>query len=55
MECYLWIKEKGLGVNMHIVDNWLRNIQVETDRTHPEINMSSSGGYILYGIYVNSN
>ncbi|XP_021946779.1 tRNA (adenine(58)-N(1))-methyltransferase non-catalytic subunit TRM6 [Folsomia candida] len=55
MECYTWVKESGFGVNIHIVDNWMRNIQVETDRTHPEITMSSSGGYILYGTYVRNS
>ncbi len=52
MECYSWAKENGLGANMHIFDNWMRNIQVEYLRTHPEISMSSSGGFFLCGTYV---
>jgi len=52
METYMWIKGNGCGVNMNIVDNWMRTIQVDVDRTHPEINMSSSSGYILYGTLV---
>ncbi|CAL8090341.1 unnamed protein product [Orchesella dallaii] len=52
MDCYVWVKEKGIGANVYLVDNWFRNIQVETERTHPEINMSPSGGYLLFGTYI---
>ncbi|CAG7716144.1 unnamed protein product [Allacma fusca] len=48
-ECYMWLKEKNLAVNIHLAENWCRNIQVETERTHPEINMSGTGGYFLTG------
>jgi hypothetical protein len=48
-ECYMWLKEKNVAINIHLAENWCRNIQVETERTHPEINMSSTGGYFLTG------
>lgn len=55
MDCYVWAKEKGVGCNVHLVDNWFRNMQVETERTHPEINMSPSGGFLLFGTYTCSS
>jgi len=52
VECYSWIKETNAAVNLSISENWTRNIQVESERTHPEINMNSNGGYLLFGINV---
>jgi hypothetical protein len=52
IECYMWLKETNVGVNLSMVENWFRTIQVEVERTHPEINMSSNGGYLLSGIYI---
>ena len=37
------------GTNMHLCETWLRHYQVLPMRTHPEVNMSDDGGYILYG------
>ena len=35
-----------------ITEAWLRQYQVLPGRTHPLMNMSGSGGYILNAIYV---
>ena len=48
----MFLKEKNRAVNIHLLENWCRNIQVETERTHPEINMSANGGYFLIGTAV---
>ncbi|KAG8238714.1 hypothetical protein J437_LFUL015272 [Ladona fulva] len=42
-------------VNLRLTESWLRNYQVLPDRTHPEINMSPVGGYVLSGILVDHN
>lgn len=55
MDCYVWVKDKGFGCNVHLVDNWFRNIQVAPERTHPEIQMSPSGGYLLFGTCTDSS
>lgn len=39
-------------VFIRLFDNWLRSYQVLSDRTHPEITMSGTGGYLLTGITV---
>merc|ERR1711973_1058483 len=45
-------KESGKAINVNLSENWLRNYQVLPDRTHPHVNMSGGGGYILTGILV---
>ena len=52
MECYVTLRELNLATNVEITETWYRNIQVLPNRTHPEIVMSSTGGYILRGIKV---
>ena len=49
-ECYSTLKKKC--VFLRLSETWLRKYQVLTDRTRPEMGMSSSGGYILTGIKV---
>jgi len=29
MDCYVWATERGVGCNVHLVDNWFRTMQVE--------------------------
>ena len=52
MECYVTLKDLKVAVNVDITETWYRNVQVLTDRSHPEIVMSATGGYILRGIKV---
>ncbi|KAK3886367.1 hypothetical protein Pcinc_009471 [Petrolisthes cinctipes] len=51
MELYNQMKSVG-GTNLRLSETWLRHYQVIPQRTHPEINMSGGGGYILYGTIV---
>uniref|UniRef100_A0A0A9Z027 tRNA (adenine(58)-N(1))-methyltransferase non-catalytic subunit TRM6 n=2 Tax=Lygus hesperus TaxID=30085 RepID=A0A0A9Z027_LYGHE len=39
-------------IGLHIYENWLRSHQILTDRTHPDVTMSASGGHILVGTKV---
>jgi len=52
LDAYMTIKESGKAINVNLSENWLRNYQVLPDRTHPHVNMSGGGGYILTGILV---
>lgn len=52
MECYVNLREKGAAINIHLTETWLRHYQVLPARTHPEIAMNGSGGYLLSGITV---
>ncbi|KAK3926536.1 tRNA (adenine(58)-N(1))-methyltransferase non-catalytic subunit TRM6 [Frankliniella fusca] len=38
--------------NVRLTDTWLRHYQVESNRTHPLVNMTGSGGYLLTGVKV---
>jgi hypothetical protein len=49
----LWDGEHA--VQLVLCDNWLREYQVLPNRTHPLVNMSCSGGYLLSGIKVHSD
>ncbi|XP_076317586.1 tRNA methyltransferase 6 non-catalytic subunit isoform X2 [Tachypleus tridentatus] len=52
VDCYRKLKEKGEALFLKLTETWLRSYQVLPDRTHPAINMSGSGGYLLTGIKV---
>ncbi|KAJ1520664.1 hypothetical protein ONE63_003768 [Megalurothrips usitatus] len=41
-------------INVRLTDTWLRYYQVESNRTHPLVNMTGSGGYLLTGVVVDS-
>ncbi|KAK7603757.1 hypothetical protein V9T40_003756 [Parthenolecanium corni] len=49
------LKQRQDVINIRLVENWLRSYQVLSDRTHPEINMLATGGYLLTGIIVTNN
>ena len=38
-----------MALNLRLSETWMREYQVLPNRTHPEINMSGGGGYLLYG------
>lgn len=51
-ETYIELKKKGNVINVKLFTNFLRSYQVLPDRTHPDILMSDTGGYILTGYLV---
>ena len=51
LDLYMELKHQNC-INLRIAENWLRHYQVLPERTHPEVSMSGSGGYILTGCKV---
>ncbi|EFN85892.1 tRNA (adenine(58)-N(1))-methyltransferase non-catalytic subunit TRM6 [Harpegnathos saltator] len=51
-ETYIELKQKYNVINLRLFTNFLRSYQVLPDRTHPNILMSDTGGYILTGYLV---
>lgn len=49
-ECFKVLQEKGLAINLRLSDTWTREYQILLGRTHPNMNMSQSGGFILTGV-----
>lgn len=49
MELYVALKSSGDVTNLRITSNWLRMYQILPNRTHPDVNMSGSGGFLLTG------
>ncbi|CAG5136895.1 unnamed protein product [Candidula unifasciata] len=47
VECYTQIKKKGIGLQLRLSETWFREYQVLPQRTHPLMNMSGTGGYLL--------
>lgn len=47
IDCFTKLREKGSVLMIKLTETWYRDYQVLTDRTHPSINMSGSGGYLL--------
>ena len=40
---------KNVAINLRLTDVWFREYQVLEGRTHPNMNMSQNGGYLLMG------
>jgi hypothetical protein len=49
-ECFRELQRLGVAINLRLSDTWMREYQVLPGRTHPSMNMSQSGGFILTGI-----
>lgn len=50
VELYDALRKRTASCSLNITESWLRNYQVLPDRTHPEMAMSGTGGYLLTGI-----
>lgn len=53
-ECMHRLQAERMAVALQISEPWLREYQVLPSRTHPYMQMSSFGGYILSGIRISS-
>jgi tRNA (adenine-N(1)-)-methyltransferase non-catalytic subunit len=49
-QCFLQLQRQNLAINLRVSDTWAREYQVLPGRTHPNMNMSQSGGFLLTGI-----
>jgi tRNA (adenine-N(1)-)-methyltransferase non-catalytic subunit len=56
-ECMHELQKNKIAINLQLSEPWLREYQVLPSRTHPMMQMSGSGGYILSGtrITIDSN
>jgi tRNA (adenine-N(1)-)-methyltransferase non-catalytic subunit len=54
VECYLFLQNRNLALRLNLTETWMREYQTLPCRFHPQMNMSSSGGYVLSGIYIGS-
>jgi tRNA (adenine-N(1)-)-methyltransferase non-catalytic subunit len=52
LEIYVQLKRKNSTVGLRVTETWFRSHQILPSRTHPDILMSGSGGYLLTGIVV---
>ncbi len=52
IECFLFLQQSELAVNLQIMDTWMREFQTLPGRSHPFMNTPTSGGYILFGTRV---
>jgi tRNA (adenine-N(1)-)-methyltransferase non-catalytic subunit len=48
--CFRELQKQSLAINIRLSDTWMREYQVLPGRTHPNMNMSQSGGFLLTGI-----
>jgi tRNA (adenine-N(1)-)-methyltransferase non-catalytic subunit len=49
-ECFRELQRQCLAINLRLSDTWMREYQMLPGRTHPSMNMSQNGGFILTGI-----
>ena len=50
VQCFREIQNQGLAINLRLTDTWMREYQILPNRTHPNMNMSQNGGFILTGL-----
>ena len=50
LECFQELQSQKLAINLRLSDTWMREYQVLPKRTHPNMNMSQNGGFILTGV-----
>jgi len=43
------MQQRNIAINLRLTDTWFREYQVLEGRTHPNMAMTQSGGYILMG------
>ncbi len=48
-ECYDTLMKSGIVIKLQILDTWTREYQTLPGRTHPEMFISSTGGFLLIG------
>ena len=53
-DLYCDLKQRNDIISLRLTESWLRDYQILPERTHPDIRISGSGGYLLSGFYVNS-
>jgi tRNA (adenine-N(1)-)-methyltransferase non-catalytic subunit len=51
---YLRLRNSRIAVNLQLSETWFREYQMLPNRTHPDMNMSGGGGYILSGTRVHA-
>ncbi|KAH8938650.1 hypothetical protein BDL97_16G094800 [Sphagnum fallax] len=51
-ECMHHLQAEHMAVALQLSEPWLREYQVLPSRTHPNMQMSSTGGYVLSGITI---
>lgn len=49
-ECFRELQRQNLAINLRLSDTWMREYQVLPGRTHPAMNMSQNGGFLLFGV-----
>ncbi|CAN6808311.1 unnamed protein product [Brassica oleracea] len=52
--CMHNLQQGKTAINLQITEPWLREYQVLPSRTHPHMQMSSFGGYVLSGIRIST-
>ena len=52
VDCYLYLQNHNLALRLVLSDTWMREFQILPGRFRPDMFMSTSGGFILTGIYV---
>ena len=48
-KCFLELQRNNLAVNLRLSDTWAREYQILPGRTHPNMTMRQSGGFLLTG------
>lgn len=51
-ECFLYLQQTSSALRLVMSDTWMREFQTLPGRFRPDMFMSTSGGFVLSGIFV---
>ncbi|KAJ2220628.1 tRNA (adenine(58)-N(1))-methyltransferase non-catalytic subunit trm6 [Coemansia sp. RSA 485] len=52
VELFAWLRESPSFINVQLTESWLREYQVLPSRTHPLMNTSGGGGFLVSAIHL---
>lgn len=52
LECFTELQKEKIAINLRLSDTWMREFQMLPGRTHPNMNMGQTGGYLLTGVKI---
>lgn len=51
-KCFKYLQSEQMAINLRLINTWMREYQILPARTHPNMNMTQNGGFLLTGIKI---
>ena len=54
VECFIHLQHRALAVKLQLIDSWMREFQVLSERCHPQMTVNMTSGCILTGVVISN-